>query len=403
MKADYSVLLDPILGAKDFREGRIGDPSMVGIRVKDDNILEVELTEPAAHFIKVLAHHSLSPVFSGNLLNKQWSPRSGIVGNGAFKIVSITDEEITLEKNKYYWDTDNVKLPGIKMIFSDTPAQSTNLFNYGKADWIISGIDFDTLLSPKYIEINPEFAVSLFFFNNRQKPFDDPLVRSGLACILDWEKIRSLDRFNYPVDYLVPKLQGYPEREGIIEQDLGLGNKLLNEAGYALGKKLPEIVIRIGTNSIDRETAQIMKENWEEYLSVSVKIEEVEWSDYYDSLEKSDYTLGTINWVGDYGDPLTFLQLWEGNSNLNSASYNDEQYNALIRESMSMDGAERYNKLVEAEQLLLKQAQVLPINQPYAVNLIDTDIIDGWYPNLLDIHPFKFMEITAPDMPADAV
>jgi peptide/nickel transport system substrate-binding protein/oligopeptide transport system substrate-binding protein len=34
---------------------------------------------------------------------------------------------------------------------------------------------------------------------------------------------------------------------------------------------------------------------------------------------------------------------------------------------------------------------VLPISYSPAVNVIDTDEIDGWFPNVLDIHPFKYL------------
>ncbi len=34
---------------------------------------------------------------------------------------------------------------------------------------------------------------------------------------------------------------------------------------------------------------------------------------------------------------------------------------------------------------------MLPIYHSLAANVIDTDYIDGWYPNALDIHPFKYL------------
>ncbi|MBN1648903.1 MAG: peptide ABC transporter substrate-binding protein [Spirochaetales bacterium] len=401
--ADYSVLLDPVKGAREYREGKLLNAEDVGIQVKDDYTLQVILSEPAAHFLKVLSHNSLVPINSKNLDGPAWSAGPAVIGNGPFKVKRIDEKKIILEKNEYYWDAENVNLDGIEFILSDDADRNTSLFNYGKADWILSGIEFENLINQDHIQVNPEFAISLFFFSVKSGPFADPRVRSGLTHLLKWEKIRSLDRFNYPVDYIVPALQGYPQRTGIREQNVSKGLSLLAEAGYPEGKGLPPLVFCLGKSDIDAETAGIMKESWEEFLDIKVEIKQYEWHEYYDALDRDDYTLGTLTWIGDYGDPLTFLQLWEGNSNLNNTGYNDETYNTLIHESMSLDGLARYRKLVEAEQILLEDALVLPINQPYAVNLINIDTIKGWYPNLLDIHPFKYIEISNPSLPSNTV
>jgi peptide/nickel transport system substrate-binding protein/oligopeptide transport system substrate-binding protein len=58
---------------------------------------------------------------------------------------------------------------------------------------------------------------------------------------------------------------------------------------------------------------------------------------------------------------------------------------------MTEDGRKRWETLAEAETLLLSRGTVLPISYSPAINIVDTDEIEGWYPNVLDIHPFKYM------------
>ena len=401
--AEYSVLLDPVIGAKEYREGKLSDTSKIGIKVANDYLLEIDMKEPAAHFLKVLSHHSLSPIYPGNLKSGLWQPSGNIVGNGAYGIANISEDKIELEKNAYYWDAENVKTDKIEIIRSSDPGQNTNLFNYGKAHWLLSDADFDNLLSYEYVQMNPEFASSFFFFSVKNKVFANPKVRSGLAHILAWEKIRAEERFNYPVSYFIPPLADYPVQEGIETQNMAKGLSLLKEAGYPKGKGLPTITIRIGQSEVDRETAGLMKKSWEAALDVNVEIDELDWSLYYDSLKRDDYVLGTYTWIGDYGDPLTFLQLFQAKSNLNDSGYNDERYDKLISDSMSLQKTERYKKLAEAEKILLDEAEVLPINQPYAVNIIDLDVISGWDTNLLDIHPMKYLELVNPPIPPNIV
>ena len=133
---------------------------------------------------------------------------------------------------------------------------------------------------------------------------------------------------------------------------------------------------------------RLMKESWESVLETEVIIDEVPFPGYFSSLKKPDYTLGQITWIGDYADPMTFLQMWQEGSSLNDADFRSEEYNRLLEEAV---GEDRYEKMGEAEKLLLMTAQVLPMSHSPAMNLIDLRFLDGWYANVLDIHPFKYI------------
>ncbi|GHT95811.1 hypothetical protein FACS1894141_5090 [Spirochaetia bacterium] len=78
-------------------------------------------------------------------------------------------------------------------------------------------------------------------------------------------------------------------------------------------------------------------------------------------------------------------------SNLNDARLNDLDYEALMDKSMTEEGTQRFATLAEAEKLLLDRGSVLPISYSSALNVIDMNELDGWYPNALDIHPFKYL------------
>ena len=58
---------------------------------------------------------------------------------------------------------------------------------------------------------------------------------------------------------------------------------------------------------------------------------------------------------------------------------------------MYEEGRERYKTMSEAEKLLLERGAVLPLCYSPAMNIIDTEEIEGWYPNAMDIHPFKYL------------
>jgi peptide/nickel transport system substrate-binding protein/oligopeptide transport system substrate-binding protein len=105
--------------------------------------------------------------------------------------------------------------------------------------------------------------------------------------------------------------------------------------------------------------------------------------------------VASSTWIGDFADPYTFLQMWRRDSNLNDARYDDPDYEKLIDRSMEEDGAVRLKTLSDAEKLLLDRGTVLPVSYSFAVNIIDRSEIGGWFANVLDIHPFKYLAFKA--------
>ena len=121
----------------------------------------------------------------------------------------------------------------------------------------------------------------------------------------------------------------------------------------------------------------------------------VSFNRYFQALKQNDYNVGSTTWIGDFADPYTFLQMWRRDSNLNDAFHNDDDYEKLMERSMSEEENIRFATMAEAEQLLLERGTVLPLCFSPALNIIDTDELEGWYPNALDIHPFKYFRFRA--------
>jgi peptide/nickel transport system substrate-binding protein/oligopeptide transport system substrate-binding protein len=189
----------------------------------------------------------------------------------------------------------------------------------------------------------------------------------------------------------VPEIPKYPDVKGIEEQDIAGGLSLLKEAGFPNGEGLPPISILISKGNSFQ--ADIMAKAWRDNLKAEVKYKEVESNDFFSELGKHDYTISSYTWIGDFADPLAFLQMWMSESNLNEALYNNPAYDALVTESLSVVGIERYKKLAQAEELLLQEAAILPIDHIAAFNVIDFETIAGWFPNPLDTHPLKYIEL----------
>jgi peptide/nickel transport system substrate-binding protein/oligopeptide transport system substrate-binding protein len=387
-ESPYSSLFDIIEGARDYRNGNLKNPEKVGILASDDRTLIIKLNSPASFFPAMLCHHSFSPIHSSMINNDDWSKKPP-VSNGPFRIDSLNEGKIVLLKNEQYWDRRRVSLNKIIIKYTETGEESSYLWNSGEARWIAGGVNIEALTDRSGIQLNVMFATHYYYIRSEEKPWSDYRIRRAMTLVLPWEEIRGSHYL--PAKTLIFPITGYPEVEGITETNYEEAEKLMAEAGYAGGAGMPELVIRL-TPSLDAANiGSIMASAWKEKLGLNVRVEVIPYERYFQSMKESGYIIGSSTWIGDFADPYTFLQMWRRDSNLNDACYNDDDYEALIERSMTEEGDARLATLADAEKLLLERGTVLPISYSPALNIVDTNELDGWYPNALDIHPFKFL------------
>lgn len=400
-KAEYSFLFDVIKGVRAWRTGRLTDRAKLGFRALSDRVLEVELEQPAAHFLVLLTHVAFVPVHpSLAAARTPWDDARTLVSDGPFHLVARTADEMVLEKNLRYWDARNVDIDRIRVRFYDDATAATEDYLAGRVHWSTIG-DFELVTDPDQFEAFAMFATSYFFFACDAAPWSDARVRRALALLVAWDEVRGEDLL-FPTSRLVPSIGGYPEVKGIETRDPAKARQLLAEAGFPGGRGLPKLVIAVFGGSSTTAAARAMAEMWGVELGLATEVRELDGDEYFAALERRDFALAVSTWIGDYADPLTFLQLWMSGSNLNDAGYSDPAFDATVQEAMGLrDPDRRYRKLADAEQALLDSAAVLPLNHSAVAHLIDLNRIDGWFANPLDVHPFKFIKFRVHKAPSN--
>jgi peptide/nickel transport system substrate-binding protein/oligopeptide transport system substrate-binding protein len=394
-----SSFFDVIEGARDYRNGVLKDTDKVGIKVVDQRTLVVKLNSPASFFPAMLCHHSFCPVHPSMLNKAEWSPYNAgknwtpPVSNGPFQIISMDKESIVMQKSEQYWDSRRVALNKLIIKFTETANQASQLWNSGQARWISGDVDIESLTDRSGIQWNVMFATHYYFIRSSEKPWNDHRVRRAMTLVLPWEEIRSI--YYLPAETLIFPVAGYPEVEGISETNYEEAQSLMNEAGYRNGAGTPALVIRITPSRDAERVAALMATAWKEKLGLNVRVEVIPYVRYFQSMKERGYTVGSSTWIGDFADPYAFLLMFRRDSNLNDARLDDADYEELIEQSMVEEGKTRLGTLAKAEKLLLDRGVVLPIYFNPALNIVDTGELDGWYPNAMDIHPFKYMAFKA--------
>jgi peptide/nickel transport system substrate-binding protein/oligopeptide transport system substrate-binding protein len=380
--APFASLLDPVVGAQDWREGKLKDPSKLGIQAPSDTTLVLRLKEPAPHLVAVLCHYAFVPVHPAWRAKPLTTPPPA---NGPFRLTSQEAGHWVLERNPRYWDVSHVALSKLELQFDDDAVKVTRSFKEGALDWVADGIDGSTPLGAQYFSANALFGTSFFYFKTDKAPWTDPRVRKALILLLPLEDIRKA--YLEPTSVLIPQFQGYPKVVGIEKSDPDQALALLAEAGFPGGKGLPPLTVALPDNPSNDQFIETFRQAWK---GIGLTVNHIVVSgNYYDKLATLDHTMGFFSWIGDFLDPVTFLVLWKGGSSLNSFSYADPAYDALLTQAATQKPEERLKTLAQAETNLLQGGLLIPLSHTPGFNLIDRDEIGGWYPNPLDIHPFK--------------
>jgi peptide/nickel transport system substrate-binding protein/oligopeptide transport system substrate-binding protein len=395
-KADYVEFFDVIAGAHDYRTGKTSDPATVGISVIADKILQVKLESKADYFTRLLCHHSFSPIHPSMLKAKDYRAALPFPVDGPYAFKSFDSTGLLLVKNDKYWDAASIKIPRIRAIFTDDDADATRRFDDGAIHWLAGPMDFNKLLSQSSIQVGLMFSTHYWFFDCGTAPWNDRDVRRALALLLPWDDLRSRDKYLAPAATLVLPFASYQSAKGIAAADSEEAMRLLEKSGHKNGSGLPKLTILIPEGSDDaKRVSGLMKSAWEKLPALEVELKTLPAATYFNAVragaETSGWTLASTSWIGDFADPLAFLQMWALDSNLNDARLSDPEYDRLLAAAALKTGDDRLDALGLAETRLLSGAAVLPIYHSLAANVIDTDFVDGWYANALDIHPFKYL------------
>ena len=165
-------------------------------------------------------------------------------------------------------------------------------------------------------------------------------------------------------------------------------NSYLQEKGL---EKLPPVELSYNTSEGHKKVAEALHAMWKDILGVEIRLLNMEWKVFLSTISSGDFTLARAGWIGDYVDPHTFLQMWRSGDGLNMTGWANKGYdNALQLAETSTSQEERWKSFQSCEDLLAKETPILPLY--FYVHLtLRHPTVKGWYPTLLDHHPYKYV------------
>ncbi|QKE74126.1 glutathione ABC transporter substrate-binding protein [Arthrobacter citreus] len=349
------------------------------INVVDDYKLEIKTKYPYGPLLAALAHSAASIVSptadkNGDLMKKP-------VGTGPFKFVSWTPgDQIVLEANKDYWNG----APKLKKVtFKVVPEVSTaiSMLQTGKVQFIdaIPAEQIKRLESIKKVKVTKAEGTPVYYlgFNMKKAPMNNFTFRQAVAYGLDRKAyINQLNGLGIEGNSVIgPKVFGYDqsEEEAGYSYDVEKAKKLIKDNGFE-GK---EVKMLVPNRDMYMKMAEIAQAQMTE-IGLKVKLETMEWGTFLDASTKGQYDVTFLGWANSTGDGSELLYPNFHSDNIgisNRISYSNPQFDKLVNESrQTIDPDVRKEKLKEADDLLVKDAPVIVMNQGVVTSAVDQTV-----------------------------
>ena len=385
--AEYCYQFFYIKNGEKYYNGEV-TADEVGLKVLDDYTLEITLEAPTAYYPQLLAHQTYSPVrediVTANPDTWATSPDT-YIGNGPFKLVQWDmKDQLVFEKNENYWDADNVKLEKLtfKLVTDETTAYSE--LKAGNFD-VVNSVPTNEIEPGKSdgsVKIFPKLGTYFFAINvgkqdslseDVQDALSNKLVRQAMALAIDRQEIidnvgkaDQVAAYSFvPLGITTSENSEFSSKEYYDPSDMD-GNiekakELLKEAGYENGEGLPAIELMYNTEGAHKDVCQIVQENLSK-IGVNVELTNQEWAVFLSTRQNGEYQIARHGWIGDYSDPMTFLDMWVTGGGNNDSGFSNAEYDALISEAkVETDTKKREELLRQAEDILMDEMPVIPV------------------------------------------
>ena len=354
---------------------------------EDGKTLTVTLSYPCAYFDKLAAFAAMSPVQQATVEanGDAWCTEPDTyICNGPYYISEwVPSERLVLTKNPNYvggWDSSKIVSDTITLLLLEDSSASYAAYNSGEAQ-LVKDVPTDEIPSLTKAEDGGDFYVDTILgtyyvsLNDQREPFTDPNVRKALSLAIDRDYVaNTIMQGTYTPAYNLVG-PGIVDESGMFydnandgktyisddyEANLEAAKQALADAGYPNGEGFPTIEYSTNDAGYHTPVAEYLQQAWGE-LGITVKINKVEWASFTPLRRAGDYDASRNGWVMDYNDPSNMLELFTTSNGNNDGKYSSADFDAAIEASKVADKSVHFQKLHEAEDILMNDYACIPI------------------------------------------
>lgn len=339
----------------------------LAVTATDEKTLVVTINNAVAYWDELLAFPTYFPVREDVVANEAWATNpSTYISNGPYTMTGWEhDSVITLTKNPLYYAADTVVMEEIKAFLSDD--SNNMLANFKNGTWqLIDDVPVSEIASLKQ-EFAKEFVIAgqlgTYYVNfNVGKSFlpasstlsgieaekANQEIRKALALLVDRNYIVTdiAQGGQQPASTFVASgltdadgstefYQNAGHNEGFVgyfdvSEDAYIANfeagleALKNYFTYdeATGKftDFPAFEYIYNTSAGHKAIAEYLQSVFAG-VGITVNLVNQEWATFLNTRKEGNYEVARNGWLGDYNDPISFLDMWTSESGNNDVQF----------------------------------------------------------------------------------
>lgn len=395
-KAEYAYLFGSD-GAciKNADEILAGDDSLnLAVKAIDEKTFEVQLSKKCPYFLSLMTFPVFYPV------NEQFATEQGdqyaltpdnLIANGPYKLVSWSKgNKLVLEKNESYWDADNVKVDGINVNIVPEASTSALDFESGNTDFT----KLNSTLVDKYKDNDAYTTVLEGYLWYLQYNYDNEYLknenlRKAISTVIDREDLveNVLKDGSVVCGGFVPEAlstgpdgkdyrESAPEYFNVFAEDgLKAAQEYWDKAKEELGVDSISLSLLYEPSDPSKPAAEFIQSEIQKLDGITVEMVSQEKENRIEKQKAGDFDMVLTRWGPDYADPTTYLNLMLTGNAYNYGNYSNEEYDAKMSEAANASSdEERWQKLQEAEAILMEDVPVVGVFQVGGASLINKNV-----------------------------
>lgn len=465
--ADYGYMFDVIDGYAELTEsvedadGNVTitnpDAKLNVTASEDGKSLTVVLPVDAPYFLELCAFPAYMPVKQSVVeSNEAWATAvETYIGNGPYKVTEFTQSQLIMEKNENYYNADAVVSDKITFAFNDD--DNSLITNYKSGAYLfIDSVPTEEIASlqeeyPEEFVIEGQLGTYYISFNVNDSALsaftqeEKTKIRTAMSLIIDRNYIveEIAQAGQLPANGFVamgltePDGTEYISNNGLkgdgkgyfsvakedYEANCTQAIALLNEVAQSSGKftvgadnklstDFPTLAYITNINTGHEAIAQNLQATFANY-GINMTIETQEWASFLNTRKDGNYSVARNGWLGDYNDPISFLDMWTTDSGNNDSqfgrgdhesytgyTYNGdsgktwaESYDKLISDvKATKDQEKRFELMHQAENVLMSTAAICPLYY-YTDIYMCSESIDGFFSSPLGFKYFMYASV----------
>lgn len=399
--SEYAYMLSDIgqvKNAQDIIDGK-KDKSELGVTAVDDYTLKVELNSPVSYFLSLMYFPTYYPVneeFFNTCADTFGTSPETTLSNGAFVLDQYEPAatEFHLTKNPDYYDADKVSLTGLDYQVIQDSQQALMSFQNGELDMtLVNGDQVDQVKDdPAFKSIGAGYLWYVSPNMAKVPELANDNIRKALTFAIDRTAITEdvlKDGCKPTFTAVPPEFAAGPDGsdfsadqekfKDVCDSDAAKAAEYWQKGLEELGETGFELEMVVDADDAPQKVATVLQEQWQTTLpglTVTLKVEPKK--QRVQDLQDGNYQLGLTRWGPDYADPMTYLGMWVTNNSNNYGLWSNADYDAIIAEcttgDLATDAQGRWNKLYDAEQLVMNESVIFPLYTQCNAEMISTKV-----------------------------